>query len=327
MNTKLSALLLGVMLLGLVVVLALLRPEQPLAAQSAPAGPALITSRPGLDSPEVGPTAGLEPPASIAQGDAGTQVSIRMPESHELHASFDDLGPRLVAAGAIDYDRFTQTYERAGQALTESQHAILSAGSDDPIVIDRQNAYFMLNFFWALGLTNKNPILESGLLVEQSQGDIGGYASTGGWTLGRRPATELYASQTLISLTPEQQARLEEVASHVHRPCCNNHTAFADCNHGMAMLGLLELMAGQDASVEEMYAAARDVNAFWFPQQALEAAVFLKVALKQDYAEADPRLTVGPELFSAAGYRAVHQWLADNGLLEQAPNSGGSCGV
>ena len=77
---------------------------------------------------------------------------------------------------------------------------------------------------------------------------MGGFASTGGWTLGVKKATELYASTKIMSLTDEQQARLLEVASQVYRPCCNNPTHFPDCNHGMAMLGLLELMASQDAS-------------------------------------------------------------------------------
>ena len=52
----------------------------------------------------------------------------------------------------------------------------------------------------------------------------------------------------------------ERAAPFVYRPCCDNATHFPDCNHGMAMLGLLELMAAQGASEEEMFAAARDVT-------------------------------------------------------------------
>src|SRR5512136_2172416 len=109
-----------------------------------------------------------------------------------------------------------------------------------------------------------------------SNGQIGGFASTGGWTLGTKSPEALYASTTMIVLTPEQQARLEEVAARVYRPCCNNPTHFPDCNHGMAMLGLLELMAGQGATTDEMYTAAKYVNAFWFPQQTLELATYFK---------------------------------------------------
>jgi hypothetical protein len=46
-----------------------------------------------------------------------------------------------------------------------------------------------------------------------------------------------------------------------------------------------------------------------------------------EYDELDGRMAVGPEVFSGSGFRSVHEWLASNGQLEQAPNSGGSCGV
>ncbi len=90
-----------------------------------------------------------EPPAE--------QVSpvgqINPPNGYPISASLGDVGPRLLAAGAIDYDRFLQVYEQAGRPLSEGQLNILTKGSDAPIVIDRDNAYFLLNFFWALGLT------------------------------------------------------------------------------------------------------------------------------------------------------------------------------
>ena len=70
--------------------------------------------------------------------------------------------------------------------------------------------------------------------------------------------------------------KAEEVAAAVYRPCCDNPTLFPDCNHGMAMLGLLELMASKNASLDEMFTTAKSVNAFWFPQQALEIAVYIK---------------------------------------------------
>lgn len=153
------------------------------------------------------------------------------------------------------------------------------------------------------------------------------FASTGGWTLGAKPVIEIYASQPMITLTEKQQKRLEEVTVGVYRPCCDNPTHFPDCNHGMAMLGLLELMASQDASVEEMFEAAKEVNAFWFSQQTLELAVLFKETENVDFAKADSRQFVGRQLSSGSGFQAVHQWLAQNGKLGQAPQGGGSCGV
>ncbi|MFQ5433264.1 MAG: hypothetical protein ACE5FD_00135, partial [Anaerolineae bacterium] len=227
----------------------------------------------------------------------------------------------------IDYERFVELYERTGRPLTPAQHAFLTESSEEPVVIDFENAHFLLNFLWAFGLTNQNTILTEGPMIEASEGDIGRFASTGGWTLGRYPATTLYASTPLVALTPAQQGRLENVANNVYRPCCNNHTAFADCNHGMAMLGLLELLASQDATEDEMFATAKAVNAFWYPQQAVETAVFFKTAMDLDYDDVDPRIAVGLEAFSGTGFQLVHQWLTENNLLEPAPNSGGSCGV
>jgi hypothetical protein len=290
----------------------------------APIAPLAIDSRARASSPNQNASS-QEPPAPAGQVAAADQVAL--PDGYSIPVSFGDAGPRLLEAGAINYDAFVQVYQQAGQPLSQAQLKILTEGSDAPITIDRDNAYFLLNFFWALGLTNENPILKEGLMVEKSQGEIGRYASTGGWTIGRKSPTALYASTTIIKLTPEQQARLEEVAEAVYRPCCDNHTAFPDCNHGMAMLGLLELMASQDASADEMFEAAKYANAFWFPQQTLEMAVFFKASKGLDFEEVDARELVGREVSSGSGFQAIHEWLGQNGLLEQGPGRGSSCGV
>jgi len=180
--------------------------------------------------------------------------------------------------------------------------------------------------FWAFGLANQNPILDSGPLVENSGGKIEGYASTGGWTLGTRPVTELYSSATLARLTLEQQSLVEEAAANTYRPCCNNSTAFADCNHGMAMLGLYELMASQNATLAEMVQAAKYFNAFWFPQQALQLAAYFRAAHNQTFAEIDPRTIVSAQYSSGSGAQVVQVWLADKDLLPEGAG-GGSCGV
>lgn len=279
-----------------------------------------------------------EPATTAAPAEAVVQVNtpspeplptnlLNLPDSYALPVSYKDIGPQLLAAGTIDYDRFAQVYREAGQPLTQEQQNILRKGSDVPIVINHENAYFLLNYFWALGLTNQNIVLTEGPMVQNGNGDIERFASTGGWTLATKSIKDIYASTPIISLTSEQQARLEEVAYGVYRPCCNNPTAFPDCNHGMAMLGLLELMASQDASVDEMFEAAKYVNAFWFPQQTTEIALVFKHAKGQDFVKTDPREFVGPNFSSAGGFQAVHQWLNENNLLEQVPNSGNSCGV
>lgn len=252
---------------------------------------------------------------------------INPPEGYILPARYGDIGPQVLAAGGIDLDRFLKVYEKAGQPLTAEQLSILTEGSDSAIVINKDNAHFLLNFFWAVGLTNKNPILTAGPMMQDGEAKIGRFASTGGWTLGTKSAPELYASTPIITLTSDQQALLQEVAMAVYRPCCNNPTHFPDCNHGMAMLGLLELIASQGASAEEMFTAAKYINAFWFPQQTMELAIFFNAGQHLDFAEVNSRQIVGGDFSSGAGFQAVHQWLANNGLLEQVPNDGSGCGT
>ena len=246
-------------------------------------------------------------------------------DGYNLSVSYGDLGPQLLASGVINYDAFVAIYQNAGSPLSAEQIEILKNGSDQEITINSQNAYYLLNFFWAVGLANQNAILTEGPMVQNSDGKFENFASTGGWSLATKPITELYASLDLIPLTEEQQKLVEEVAQGVYRPCCDNPTHFPDCNHGMAMLGILELMASQGATADQMFEAAKYVNAYWFPQQTMEVALYLKANQNVDFAEADPRLVVGKTIASASGAQMVHSDLQSKGLLKQAPNQGGNC--
>lgn len=265
------------------------------------------------------------PAAFVAAANAGEEPFL--PPQFALPANFGDIGPRLIAAGAIDPERFIANYARSGQPLTAEQLAILNEGSDEQVVIDHRNAYFLLNFFWALGLTNSNAILTEGPVMMQSNGDPSRLASVGGWTLGKKPAIQLYASARLVDLSEAHQHMVQEVAENVYRPCCDNHTAFADCNHGMALLGLLQFVAAQGASSDALYDVAKNVSAYWFPQQARETAIFFEKSMDLAYADVDPRLAVGKDVFSASGFRQVHEWLVANNALPQPSDGGNSCGV
>ena len=246
-------------------------------------------------------------------------------DGYALSISYGDLGPQLLENGMISYDSFAAIYEDSGIPLSAEQIEILKNGSNEEIVINAENSHFLLNFFWAVGLANRNSILTDGPMVQNSGGQIERFASTGGWTLATKPVTELYASMDLIPLTAEQQKLVEEVAAAIYRPCCNNHTLFPDCNHGMAMLGVLELMASQGATADEMFEAAKYINAYWFPQQTLETAIYLQLNEKIDFTSADARLVVGNKLSSASGAGMVHEDLQAKGLLKEAPGQGGSC--
>lgn len=250
-----------------------------------------------------------------------------LPQSYTLPIAFGQIGPNLIRAGAFDYDTFVQIHDQGGTPLSEAQRAILREGSDAEVVIDLANARFLLNLLWAAGLANNNPVLLRGALVANSQGQIEKYASTGGWTLATQPIHKLYSSSALTVLTTPQQARLEEAASAIYRPCCDNATSFPDCNHGMAMLGLLELMAAQDASVDDMLETAKMVNRFWFPGQTQELALYREAQSGLTFASIPAREAVSAQQFSSSGFAQVHAWLLANGKLE-APSGGGSnCGV
>ncbi len=280
----------------------------------------------GIASTVVPPVARGQNPQAVILDQNALVAQINPPAGYTLSAKFGKLGPHLLEVGAIDTDAFVQVYRQAGQPLTNTQAAILTNGSETRVVVDSTNAYFLLNFFWAVGLTNQNPILDR-LVARYGIGGVSNFASTGGWSLGARQPMELYNRETLLSLSSDQQSRLEAVVSHVFRPCCGNHTAFPDCNHGMAMLGLLELMASQGATIDEMFWAAKYVNAFWFPEQTLEVAIYLKASQNLDFVNADPRSVVGEQFFSARGFKQIHQWLAANKLLPQALGGRQSCGV
>ena len=246
-------------------------------------------------------------------------------DGYKFSISYGDLGPQLIKNGVIDYDAFAAIYKNSGNPLSAEEIEILKKGSDQEIVINAKNAHFLLNFFWAVGLANKNSILTEGPMVQYGNGQIENFASTGGWGLATKPVTDLYASLNLIPLTAEQQKLVEDVAAQIYRPCFNSHTLFPDCNHGMAMLGILELMASQGATSSQMFEAAKYINAYWFPQQTLEMALYLKANQNIDFAQADAKLVVGRQLSSASGAKLVHADLQSKGILQQAPGQGGGC--
>ncbi len=253
---------------------------------------------------------------------------INPPQGYEVPARFSDVGPKMLAMGVIDLTKFTDVYAQAKQPLTEEQLAILTKGSGQKIRITPENSYFLLNFFWAFGLANKSRILEEGDMVKYGKNQVGNFASTGGWTLGKNQnAMTYYSKRALVTLTPEQEDLVNRVASVTYRPCCVNSTAFPDCNHGMAMLGLLELMASQGATEAEMFRAAKYANSYWFPSTAVDVALYFKYKEGIDFEKIDPKVFVSRDYFSAYGATNVKKWLIDNGIQQKPPSSGGGCGV
>ena len=189
---------------------------------------------------------------------------VSVAEASELPVVWGDLGPQLVEAGVIEEERFRALYQERG-GISAPNEILLSGNADGNMMITEENAGFILNLLWALGLGNKNPVLEEGEMSDPRYGGAGNFASTGGWMLARGDAMDHYSQHEFVTLTPEEQALVDKVSRNIYRPCCANSAHFPDCNHGMAMLALLELMASQGANEAEMYESAIKVNSYWFP--------------------------------------------------------------
>lgn len=164
----------------------------------------------------------------------------------------------------------------------------------------------MVNTLWALGLVNKNKILTEGSMKTYGEGDVMRFASTGGWNLGTKQTSELYASTEIIKLTSEQEEIVKKIAQNVYRPCCGNSTEFPDCNHGMAALGYIEAAVAQGVSEKQIYKDLLKLNAFWFPQQYVELAAYLN-SQKTDWDKVDAKVALSSQYSSAQGAQQTQQ--------------------
>jgi len=238
-------------------------------------------------------------------------VSLNNANGIVLPVTWGDLGSRIVSAGVIDAVKFKAIY---------GEREVLD--NDGKLKITNENAGYLLNLFWALGLASKNPILESGEMTNPKYRGAGNFASTGGWTIAQSNAMNHYSRHIFFDLTPEQQTLVDKVSRGIYRPCCGNSTHFPDCNHGMAMLGLLELMASQGVNEEEMWKTALAVNSYWFPDTYLTIAAYMK-GKGVDWKDVNPQEMLGVDYSSAQGYAKIAAQVA----LPSQQGSGSSCGV
>ncbi|KKP85069.1 MAG: hypothetical protein UR86_C0014G0015, partial [Parcubacteria group bacterium GW2011_GWD2_35_7] len=206
---------------------------------------------------------------------SGLEESVLPSEGVILPVVWGDLGKKLADTGIIDETKFKAIYEQRG-TFTDEYKNLLLGENNGKLKITKENSGYLLNMLWALGLANKNSILETGEMMNPIYGGAQNFASTGGWNLARGNAMDHYSMYKLFILTPEQQALVEKISMGIYRPCCGNSTHFPDCNHGMAMLGLLELMASQNVSEQDMWKTALVVNSYWFPDTYLTIATYMK---------------------------------------------------
>ncbi|EKD62372.1 MAG: hypothetical protein ACD_52C00204G0002 [uncultured bacterium] len=253
--------------------------------------------------------------------DTATLTKAVLPdEGVALPISWGDLGKQMLADGVIDEAKFRALFEGG---LTNTEEQMLSGNSNQPIVMNQQNSRYLLDLLWAFGLANKNAILENGEMTDKQYGGAGNFASTGGWSLAKGAGMDHYSKHAYITLTKQEQTLVDKVSSGIYRPCCGNSTHFPDCNHGMAMLGLLELLAKNGAGEQEMYNVALKVNSFWFPQTYIDLATYFKEQGK-DWNQVDAKTVLGSEYSSAQGYQQTRQQIQS---LPKPQQGGGGCGA
>lgn len=196
---------------------------------------------------------------------------------------------------------------------------LIANGSIDPSKLSQVTE---LNLLWAYGLANKNEILESGSIMDARYGGPKNMASVGGWSVTTGSVMDHYSKHTLATLTADQQALVEKMVKGIYRPCCNNSTHFPDCNHGMAMLGLLEYLASQGATEAQMWNAAITANMSWFPDQYQTIAQYLNVK-GIDVKTVTPQVLLGAEYSSGSGFATISSQVPQN----QQQKRGAGCGV
>lgn len=232
---------------------------------------------------------------------------------------------KLVEAGVIDKEKFLAIYTERG-GLPQELADVLEKSHDSPILLTRDNANIYVNLLWPLGLAN--------YMTTNNESPIKGdslfnFASTGGWDIGKEKNGGAYFNKfTIVPLTQEQEELATRIAQNTYRPCCNNSTFYQDCNHGSALLGLLQLGASQGFTEDELYKEALAFNSFWFPHNYIQTALYFKIAKNTNWEDVDPKEIMGYD------YSAVSNW-AKNVQTEIAkiPNllpqdrGGAGCGV
>lgn len=260
-------------------------------------------------------------PASVADETILLQQAVLPAEGYTISLEWGDTGKKLVESGAIDMDKYRENY---GDTAYADLLTYLTENKSDGITITSENAYFWVNTLWALGLTQSSDVLEKGIMMAEYKDKLANFASTGGWTLGAKDSMDLYSSQNIVILTPQQQSLVARVSEGIYRPCCGNSTAFPDCNHGMAILGLLELMASQGFSEEEMYKASLVFNSYWFPQTYIDLAYYFKTKENTPWKDVDARKALGAKFSSSQGYSQIKKQI---GTVPGTKPAGGSCGA
>lgn len=231
---------------------------------------------------------------------------------------------KLVEKGVIDKDKFAAIYQSRG-GLPEELKDIFTKPSKKRITITLENSQIYVNLLWPLGLSNYMATNKESPVNGES---LFNFASTGGWNLGKEENGGAYFNKfKIVPLTQKQEELVTKIAKNTYRPCCNNSTFFQDCNHGSALLGLLQLGASQGLSEKDLYKEALAFNSFWFPDTYIKTALYFKVLKNTNWDKVNPQEVMGQDFSSIGG------WIKNvNSEISKMPNlipqvSGPGCGV
>jgi hypothetical protein len=266
---------------------------------------------------------------------------------YTLPFKWGDSVHKLVEAGALNVSNLTIILNNSRQPLTLSEKEILNGTYTGYIQFNSTNTEFVQLVLWGLGINNNNTIITKGPIINASIPYANSintnstlrqklnqnatpqwvasqyFASTGGYgPLGKLQLGEL----NIVSLNSQQQALMYDVATRSYRPCCDNPTAFPDCNHGAAALGLIELLAYQGANQSQMFDAVRYFYQYQFPQQYAEIAAYFD-SHGVNYNQVNSSEVMGYSFSSYSGYASVNQYLIKNKILAQPSGGGASCGA
>lgn len=235
-------------------------------------------------------------------------------EGRTIPLSFQSSVKKLAEEGVIDLKKWNMLYSRRGLEVPDRIEKAFFSYSQEPIKFNAVSAPFLLNILWALGISNKTKFNEQSPLQGKK---MARFASTGGWILGKNKNGGTYFNQVAnISLNGEQERLVFETARNIYRPCCNNSTFFQDCNHGSAMLGLLELGASQGKGEEDLYVSALTANIYWFPETYLKMGLYFEEIEGKSLKDIPSQRLLSREFSSAYGFKNnVLRKLAERNLL------------
>lgn len=291
---------------------------------------AAVAALPWIDRAVAGSSFDLPPAPGSSPGKAyplyeAASAAVIPSAGYQSRVALGDSIVRLVRHGIIDRGKVFALRLRTEKMPDELSH-VLSNPADAPIRLTRENASSYVDLLWPIGLANRMTGNNASPLFG---GSLSGYASTAGWTLGDRDeGSSYFNSVPIVDMTSDQEALAIGVAQSTFRPCCDNSTFFQDCNHGSALLAVLQLGAAQGLDEAELYREALAFNCFWFPDSYIRTALYFKILRRTEWRDVDPKEVMGAQYSAQSAWQQTVQvpLQAIPDLIPE-PESGADCGA